>query len=76
MSAILTPVLSLSELKLTSNKGKIYEKRYMEELHMEGYRKIGCYGVSFFRKDCEVRFGEGEGYEAVRQASDKIIPNT
>lgn len=55
---------------------QIYDKRYMEELHMEGYRKIGCYGVSFFRKDCEVRFGEGEGYEAVRQASDKIIPNT
>lgn len=39
---------------------QIYEKRYMEELRAEGYRKIDCYGVSFFRKDCEVRFGEGE----------------
>ncbi len=39
---------------------QIYEKRYMEELRTEGYRKIGCYGVSFFRKDCEVRFGKGQ----------------
>lgn len=39
---------------------QIYEKRYMEELRAEGYRKIDCYGVSFFRKDCEVRFGEVE----------------
>lgn len=39
---------------------QIYEKRYMEELRAERYRKIDCYGVSFFRKDCEVRFGEGE----------------
>jgi len=36
---------------------QIYDKRYMEELRTEGYRKIGCYGISFFRKDCEVRFG-------------------
>ena len=36
---------------------QIYEKKYMEELRMEGYRKIDCYGISFFRKDCEVRFG-------------------
>lgn len=34
---------------------QIQEKRYMAELCAEGYRKIGCYGVSFFRKDCEVR---------------------
>ena len=39
---------------------QIYEKRYMEELRTEGYRKIDCYGVSFFRKDCEVRFGKEE----------------
>ena len=39
---------------------QIYEKRYMEELWTEGYRKIDCYGVSFFRKDCEVRFGKEE----------------
>ncbi len=40
---------------------QIYDKRYREELRAEGYRKIDCYGVSFFRKDCEVRFGDGEG---------------
>lgn len=38
---------------------QIYEKKYMEELRTEGYRRIDCYGVSFFRKDCEVRFGKG-----------------
>ena len=38
---------------------QIYEKKYMEELRMEGYRKIDCYGVAFYRKDCEVRFGKG-----------------
>lgn len=31
---------------------QVYEKRYMEELRMEGYRKIDCYGVAFYRKDC------------------------
>mgnify|MGYP001086051038 CR=1 FL=1 len=39
---------------------QIYEKQYMEELRAEGYRKIDCYGISFFRKDCEVRFGKGQ----------------
>jgi len=39
---------------------QIYDKRYMEELRTEGYRKIDCYGISFFRKDCEVRFGKGQ----------------
>ena len=38
---------------------KIYDKRYMEELRTEGYRKIDCYGIAFYRKDCEVRFGKG-----------------
>ena len=37
---------------------QIYEKKYMEELRTEGYRSIDCYGISFFRKDCEVQFGE------------------
>lgn len=37
---------------------QIYDKKYMEELRAEGYRKIDCYGISFFRKDCEVRFGK------------------
>lgn len=36
---------------------QIYDKNYMEELQREGYRRIDCYGISFFRKDCEVRFG-------------------
>lgn len=33
---------------------QIYEKKYMEELRTEGYKKIDCYGISFYRKDCEV----------------------
>lgn len=47
---------------------QIYDKKYMEELRGEGYRRIDCYGISFFRKDCEVRFGKGisiEGKKAV-----------
>jgi hypothetical protein len=38
---------------------QIYEKKYREELLAEGYRKTDCYGIAFYRKDCEVRFGEG-----------------
>ena len=51
---------SIDELEDDAMKAvqQIYDKKYMEELRMEGYRKIDCYGVSFFRKDCEVRFGE------------------
>ena len=37
---------------------QIYEKNYMEELRAEGYKRIDCYGISFYRKDCEVLFGE------------------
>ncbi len=33
---------------------QIYEKKYMDELHSEGYKKVNCYGISFFRKDCDV----------------------
>ena len=40
---------------------QIYDKKYMEELQAEGYKKIDCYGVAFYRKDCEVRFGNGLG---------------
>lgn len=36
---------------------QIYVRGYMEELREEGYRKIDCYGISFYRKDCEVRYG-------------------
>ncbi|MCM1541035.1 MAG: ATP-binding protein [Blautia sp.] len=38
---------------------QIYDQKYAEELRAEGYRKIDCYGISFYRKDCEVRFGKG-----------------
>ena len=41
---------------------QIYDKKYMDELRAEGYRKIDCYGISFYRKDCEVRFGKGICY--------------
>lgn len=37
---------------------QIYDKKYVGELRTEGYRKIDCYGISFFRKDCEVRCGK------------------
>lgn len=36
---------------------QIMERRYMDELRMEGYNRIDCYGISFYRKDCEVRCG-------------------
>lgn len=36
---------------------QIYDKKYIEELRAEGYREIDCYGISFFRKDCEVESG-------------------
>lgn len=38
---------------------QIYDKNYIEELRTEGYRNIDCYGISFYRKDCEIRFGKG-----------------
>lgn len=34
---------------------QIHDKGYIEELRTEGYRDITCYGISFYRKDCEVR---------------------
>lgn len=37
---------------------QIYDKKYIEELRAEGYGSIDCYGISFYRKDCEVRFGK------------------
>ncbi|MCI8723522.1 MAG: AAA family ATPase [Ruminococcus sp.] len=50
---------SIDDLEVDAEKAvqQIYDKKYMEELREEGYRKIDCYGISFFRKDCEVRFG-------------------
>ncbi len=52
---------SIDDLEDDAKKAlqQIYDKKYMEELRREGYRKIDCYGVSFFRKDCEVWFGKG-----------------
>ena len=51
---------SIDDLENDAEKAlqQIYDKRYMEELRTEGYRKIDCYGISFYRKDCEVRFGD------------------
>ena len=52
---------SIDDLENDAQKAlqQIYDKRYMEELRTEGYRKIDCYGIAFYRKDCEVRFGKG-----------------
>ncbi len=53
---------SIDDLERDAQKAlqQIYDKKYAEELRAEGYRKIDCYGVAFFRKDCEVRFGKGQ----------------
>ncbi len=52
---------SIDDLEEDAGKAlqQIYDKEYARELRAEGYRKIDCYGVSFYRKDCEVRFGKG-----------------
>ncbi|MCM1056818.1 MAG: PD-(D/E)XK nuclease domain-containing protein [Firmicutes bacterium] len=54
---------SIDDLDADAEKAleQIYQKKYMEELRAEGYRKTDCYGVSFYRKDCEVRFGRAYG---------------
>lgn len=33
---------------------QIHDRGYIQELRTEGYRNITCYGISFYRKDCEV----------------------
>lgn len=52
---------SIDNLEKDAQKAleQIYNRRYMDELRSEGYRKTDCYGISFCRKDCEVRFGSG-----------------
>lgn len=52
---------SIDNLEKNAQKAleQIYNRRYMDELRSEGYRKTDCYGISFCRKDCEVRFGSG-----------------
>lgn len=54
---------SIDDLEADAQKAlqQIYDKKYMDELRAEGYRKTDCYGIAFFRKDCEVRFGERQG---------------
>ncbi len=37
---------------------QIYEKDYIEELWQEGYQKTDCYGISFYRRNCEVLAGK------------------
>lgn len=56
---------SFSVLSASMTVQQIYDKRYMEELCTEGYRKIDCYGILFYRKDCEVRFGEGQKLDKI-----------
>ncbi len=33
---------------------QIKEKNYARELYGEGYKEVYCYGISFYKKDCEV----------------------
>lgn len=49
---------SIDDLEADAEKAlqQISDKKYADELRAEGYRKIDCYGISFYRKDCEVRF--------------------
>lgn len=53
---------SIDDLEKDAEKAlqQIYNKKYAKELRTEGYRRIDCYGIAFFRKDCEVRFGKGQ----------------
>lgn len=34
---------------------QIHDRKYSDELYAEGYKKVDCYGIAFYRKDCEVR---------------------
>lgn len=50
---------SIDDLEADAEKAvkQIYDNKYMDELRAEGYRKIDCFGIAFYRKDCEVRSG-------------------
>lgn len=50
----------IDELENDAKKAvrQIYEKGYKEVLLKEGYKKIDCYGIAFYRKDCEVLYDE------------------
>ena len=54
---------SIDNLEADAQKAlqQIYDKKYVLELQTEGYRKVDCYGIAFYRKDCEVRYGKGSG---------------
>ncbi|MCM1222645.1 MAG: PD-(D/E)XK nuclease domain-containing protein, partial [Lachnospiraceae bacterium] len=47
---------SIDDLEADAAKAleQIYEKKYTDELRAEGYKRIDCYGIAFYRKDCEV----------------------
>lgn len=51
---------SIDDLETDARKAlqQIGDKKYTEELRAEGYRRIDRYGIAFYRKDCEVQFGE------------------
>ena len=51
---------SIDDLETDAEKAlqQIYNKEYGKELQTEGYRKTNYYGIAFYRKDCEVRFGK------------------
>lgn len=46
----------IDELENDAEKAvrQIYQKGYKEALLKEGYKTIDCYGIAFYRKDCEV----------------------
>lgn len=60
---------SINTLENDAEKGlrQIYAKKYMDELRAEGYRRIDCYGISFYRKDCEVRSEKGMKHKTNRR---------
>lgn len=50
---------SIDDLEADAKRAvrQIKERGYGKELQTEGYKNIDCYGISFYRKDCEVRYG-------------------
>lgn len=48
---------SISDLEKDAESAvrQIRDRGYAAQLRAEGYRDIICYGISFYRKDCEVR---------------------
>lgn len=50
---------SMKHLEQDAKKAvqQIWDKNYMEELKLEGYEQIDAFGISFYRKDCEVQYG-------------------